>query len=58
MSNSSFFASALEIARMVNNVLELVNAGADEHVIKTHFESIEKIASATKPEIQGYSEHE
>jgi hypothetical protein len=60
MNPTLFFNAAIEIARVANNILVLVNSEANEEIIRTHFNYIGKIAAinAAKPEIQGYSERD
>lgn len=57
---NNYISAAVEILRLTNNILSLVNNSSDDSVIETHFNSIGKIAAqqAAKPEIQGYSEHD
>ena len=58
MNPTLFFNAATSIAELANNILKLVNSGADDTVIQQHFSSISDLCAAAKPEIQGYSEHE
>lgn len=57
MNPTALFNAAIAIAELTNNILKLVNSGADDAVIQQHFSSISDLCAAAKPEIQGYSEH-
>ena len=59
LNPTAIINTAIEIARLTTNIMQLINSQADESVIQTHFATIGKIAAANsaKPEIQGYSEH-
>lgn len=60
MNEKLLFDAALEIGRLVNNIISLVSGGADHDIARAHFQTISRIAAenAAKPEIQGVSEHE
>ncbi len=60
MDEKLLFKAAIEIGRLVNSIIALINGGADHDVARSHFQTISRIAAANaaKPEIQGYSEHE
>ena len=53
----AIFNDAIAIAELANNILRLVNSGADDAVIQQHFSSIRDLCAAAKPDVQGYSEH-
>jgi len=58
MNPTALFNAAIAITELANNILRLVNSGADDATIQQHFSSISDLCAAAKPEIQGYSEHE
>lgn len=60
VSEALIFNAVIEISRLVNNVLSLINSGADPEIAKAHFQTISRIAAenAAKPSIDGVSLHE
>ena len=60
VSEALIFNAAIEIGRLLNNVLSLIGSDADPEIAKAHFQTISRIAAeqAAKPNIDGVSLHE